>query len=218
MPRLPTDCSKYIMYKLCCLDPNIPDEYVGSTINFTERKSKHKSNCNIPNSKDYNSKLYQFIRLNGGWNNWTMIQIEPYNCNSKREAEAREEYWRKELKTTLNMKRAFRTEEEKLEQKKKNYEDNKDERLEQMKIYNEQHRDTQLEQKKEYYHKYKDELLEQKKEYYENKKDEIKTKQLEHYHKNKDAINAKKKLYREQNKDAINAKRREKNRLKKEQE
>jgi hypothetical protein len=149
MPRLPTDCSKYVMYKLCCLDHNIPDEYVGSTTNFTERKTQHKSRCNNPNSKEYNHKVYQFIRLNGGWNNWTMVQIEPYNCNSKREAEAREEYWRKELKATLNGKRIFITAEERLE-------------------YNKEYNKECYE----YYKEYKKKYREQNKEYLDNKQRE----------------------------------------------
>lgn len=203
MPRNPTDCSKYIMYKLCCLDPNITDEYVGSTTNFKNRKTKHKSNCNNPNSKEYKLKVYEFIRENGGFENWNMIQIEEYPCNSKREAEAREEVLRKELKTTLNTRRPLRTEEEELEYRNKYYENNKDKILKQSKDYYVEN----IEKKKEY-----------KKQYRGDNKEKIKEQQKEYYEKNKDIINAKKREYKEQNKDAINAKERERYRLKKTQE
>ena len=43
MPRLPTDYSKGFIYKLCCLDVNIKDIYVGSSTNFKERKKQHKN-------------------------------------------------------------------------------------------------------------------------------------------------------------------------------
>ena len=44
--------------------------YVGSTDYFNHRKSQHKSACNNPNDKAYNLKVYQYIRANGGFNNW----------------------------------------------------------------------------------------------------------------------------------------------------
>jgi hypothetical protein len=184
------------MYKLCCLDPNIPDEYVGSTTNFKNRKATHKRNCKNSNRIEYNYKVYQFIRANGNWFNWTMVQIEPYPCNSNREAEAREEYWRKELKSTLNMIKAFTTKEERLDKQK----------------------EYQKEYIKEYYEKKIDVIKEQKKEWYENNKDEILDYHKKYREKNKDAINAKQRENLEKNRDTINTKRRERYRLKKEQE
>jgi hypothetical protein len=150
MPRLPTECSKYIMYKLCCLDPNITDEYVGSTTNFKNRKSRHKKNCNNPNSKEYNFNVYQTIRENGGWENWNMIQIEEYPCNNKREAKSREEFWRKELKATLNMIKAFTTKEEKIEQHKKWIEQNKNKILKKQKEYTENNKEKIKKYQREY--------------------------------------------------------------------
>ena len=80
-----------------------------------KRKYQHKSSCNNENSKDYNYYVYQFIRLHGGWNNWNMVQIEEYPCKNKREAEARETYWMKELKSTLNSHQSFLSEEDRKE-------------------------------------------------------------------------------------------------------
>jgi len=115
MPRLPIDYSKNIIYKLCCLDQSITDIYVGQTTDFTKRKYNHKNNCYNETKREYISKVYKFIREHGGWDNWNMIQIEEYPCNNIREAEARETYWMKELKSTLNSKQSFTTEEERKE-------------------------------------------------------------------------------------------------------
>jgi|DEB0MinimDraft_6_1074348.scaffolds.fasta_scaffold09622_2 hypothetical protein len=114
------DYSKGIIYKWVCDDCD--EVYVGSTINFTRRKQSHKSACNNKDNKEYNTKKYQTMREYGGFENWRMIQIETYPCQSKRELEAREEEVKKEIKATLNDKRAFRTEEEHKEQKHKAYE------------------------------------------------------------------------------------------------
>jgi len=116
MPRLPIDYSKTIIYKLCCLDQSITDIYIGHTTDFTKRKNAHKSDCNRKKGKGYNYKVYQFIRNNGGFENWSMIQIEEYKCNNKREADARETFWMKELKSTLNSCQSFITKEERKQQ------------------------------------------------------------------------------------------------------
>ena len=87
------DYSKSLIYKLCCKDPLIEDIYIGSTTNMKVRKGQHKTHCNNKNDKRYNQNKYQFIRENGGFDNWDMIMIEEYSCNSKRELEKRERYW-----------------------------------------------------------------------------------------------------------------------------
>ena len=108
MPRLPIDYSRSVLYKICSRDKTITDIYVGSTTDFSKRKSRHKTDCNKVNNKNYNLYVYGFIRENGGWVEWEMIQIEEYDCCSKRELEFKEEQLRSELKATLNMKRCWR--------------------------------------------------------------------------------------------------------------
>jgi hypothetical protein len=88
------------IYKLVCLDTNITEFYIGSTTAWRQRKSRHKRNCN---NADYKQKVYEFIRINGGWGNWAMILIEDFNCSNKRELEKREFELIQELKPTLNM-------------------------------------------------------------------------------------------------------------------
>jgi predicted GIY-YIG superfamily endonuclease len=114
MPKIPINFENSIIYKLVCLDTTYPEVYVGSTTNFKQRKSNHKSKCHNEKCKQYNYKIYQYIREHGGWENFAMIEIEKIPCENNRQLEQREEYWRKELHATLNGCRAFRTEEERI--------------------------------------------------------------------------------------------------------
>ena len=81
--------------------------YVGSTKDLNKRKIEHKYICNNPNSKRYNTKLYQYIREYGGFNNWFMLTIEEFEYEDKKELREREQYWIKELKADLNSKNAW---------------------------------------------------------------------------------------------------------------
>ena len=91
-----------IIYKLCCRDTTITDVYVGSTCRFNKRKNNHKSSCNNEKSKAYNFYLYQFIRENGGWDNWDMIELIKYPCETKAELELKEREYLELLSATLN--------------------------------------------------------------------------------------------------------------------
>jgi len=165
MPKLPTDYSKCVIYKIVCLDKNIEYCYVGSTTDFTKRKYCHKSTCNNEKDKNHNLKIYKTIRENGGWLNWNMVQIEEYCCNNKREAEYREEYWRVDLNAQLNMNKAFCAETTE-EYKKLWYQENKDKIKKQI-DYN---KDVIKEYKKKYYIKHKELFKERNKQYRDNKK------------------------------------------------
>ena len=103
MPKVPVNYSNTIMYKIVCKDLNVKELYVGHTVNFRSRKNKHASDCAYEMSKNYDLKIYKYIRENGGWSNWEMIEIEKYNCNDGNEARARERYWFEELQAKLNM-------------------------------------------------------------------------------------------------------------------
>jgi hypothetical protein len=111
MPKTPIDYSKNLTYKI----EHIHDKslvYVGHTTNWNKRKGQHKSCCKNENCKDYNRRVYQMIRNNGGWDMFRMIEIEKYPCNDKREAERRENDVMKELKANMNTYKSFRTLEE----------------------------------------------------------------------------------------------------------
>lgn len=126
MPKTAIDYSRTIIYKIVCDDLNVNNCYIGSTTNFTKRKTQHKKSCNNVNDKDHNIFVYQVIRENGGWDNWSMIEIEKYPCNDKNEALHRERYWIETLKADLNKIRPIRTIEEKFEYYKQYYCKNKE--------------------------------------------------------------------------------------------
>ena len=163
---------KSMIYKLVCKDPNITDIYVGSTTNFSRRKSEHKSKCNNQNDECYNIYKYKFIRDNGGFENWDMILIENVSCSSKRELLKIERKYIDELKPSLNIYKSYITDDEiKIRNKEYN------------KKYYEENKEVQKEEKKEYLKKYqkknKEYLNKYSKEYYENNKNEILQKQNE---------------------------------------
>lgn len=129
-------------YRFCCKDLNITSCYVGHTINFVKRRSEHKSCCNNLNDKAYNYKIYQTIRANGGWGNWTMIEIENKLCSSKRDAEKYEQTLTEELDADLNMNKAFRVET----------------RAEYDKLYCAEHREARNQTSKQYYIDHREEI------------------------------------------------------------
>ena len=91
------------IYKICCRDTSIEEIYIGSTVNFKNRKCQHKISCNNTNSKIHNLKIYQFIRDNGGWDNWDMILLEEVKVNSKLELHKKEREYIDLLKPSLNI-------------------------------------------------------------------------------------------------------------------
>ena len=122
-----TDYSKTIMYKIVCNDLNVKECYVGHTINMTKRKCCHKSACNNEKNRHHNLKIYQIIRQNGGWSNWSMILVEKFPCEDKYQACKKE----REIVEELDAKRIglirYLTEEDFKEYDKKYYQINKEE-------------------------------------------------------------------------------------------
>ena len=103
MPKKEINYEKTIMYKFVCNDIHITDVYIGHTTDFTKRKNSHKSRCNNETNSKYHLKIYQTIRENGGWDNWSMVEIEKYKCNDNNEATARERYWHEQLNANMNI-------------------------------------------------------------------------------------------------------------------
>jgi hypothetical protein len=157
MPKVAVKYSDMCIYKLVHFD-DLNDEniYVGHTTNMTKRKCGHKTSCCNPNDNHHNLKVYQFIRENGGWDKWDMILVEKYSCKCSAEAVARERYWIKELKATLNTREPGRT-------KKEWREANRDKLAEYQNEYREANREKLLEQKKEYHQANREKLNEKKK-------------------------------------------------------
>jgi hypothetical protein len=225
MPRKTIDYSKTVIYKIVCNDLSITDVYVGHTTGFIRRKSEHKKDAV---SKLY--KLYETIRQNGGWSNYSMIEIEKFPCMDSNEARARERYWYEELNANLNSVKPISYKQEFIEYQKEYYEINKDKIIKYQKEYYEINKDKMNEKHKVYLQNNKDKInkmnkdynkknKEHKKEYdekyYEHNKDKIKEHSKEYRQNNKDKIKIynetnknKRKEYREKNKDKINEKKR----------
>jgi len=143
---------KYTFYKIVSKDENIRDCYVGKTTNFKNRVREHKSRYN----KEYNLKVYDFIRKNNGWNNFNMIEIE-INEYNKKDSAFREKYWIEELKANLNCKIPSKTQKE----------------------CRKEYRENNKEYYKNYYENNKKILSEKAKEYRENNKEILSQKQKE---------------------------------------
>ena len=183
MPRKAIDYQKVIIYKLVCNDLSVKDLYVGHTTDFTNIKKRHKG-CSInSNYNGYNCKVYKMIRNNGGWDNWSMVEIEKYPCNNKNEACSRERYWYEVLNANMNSLCPT------LDLKKK-----KETHKIHSKNYYEKNKDNIKVFYKDYYVQNKDTIKERTKLYRDNNKDKIK----DYYVQNKDKINEKHKVYREQ--------------------
>ena len=188
------DYYKGLIYKLCCNDTAIKDIYIGSTTNFKSRKMTHKS--------AYKTKpqygVYTFVRENGGWDNWSMIEIEKFACNDKRELETRERYWLEHLGATLNKVIPTRS--------KKEYDrDNADK----IKKYLVRNADKRKERCKEYYLKNANKIKERVKEYIAKNSDKVNAKHREYYAKNVDRIKEQNKEYQTQNADVIRERKKE---------
>jgi len=157
MPRNPIDYKNTIFYKIVCRDLEVKDCYVGHTTNFKRRKTEHKSRCNNEKGKHYHFKVYQYIRENGGWDNWDMIEIERKECIDCLDAKKTERYWIEALKANLNGTIPNRTNleyyqdnKEKIKKKSNNYyKQNKEKKIEYSKNYYEQNRERLLEKNKE---------------------------------------------------------------------
>lgn len=134
-----------LMYKLINYDcPELL--YIGSTTNFVKRKQKHKSD-----SKKSNTKIYRTIRENGGWESWNMIKISDYPCTSLTESHMEEDRLMMEMKSNLNMVKAYTSLEQRQEYCKQYRENNREHANEYAKQYREN--------KKEQIAKYKSEKI-----------------------------------------------------------
>jgi hypothetical protein len=202
MPRKEIDYSKTVIYKIVCNDLSITDLYIGSTTDFRKRKNAHKTHCCNENDSHYNLKVYTMIRANGGWDNWTMLEIEKYPCSDGNESRLRERYHLELLDAKLNSQIPIRNNEECSiefirEQNNKYCKINRDKINERRKkLYNE---NEATKNKIKGYHK---------KNYIINK-EKIKKKAKEYREDNKDTISLKKKEWYEINKDKVNERRRE---------
>ena len=80
---------KFVIYKI--YQPEFPEIlYIGSTTNFSSRKSNHKKYCHNRVSKKYHYPIYQYIRSCGGIEKFNIEIVEKYPCKTKMEVLQRE--------------------------------------------------------------------------------------------------------------------------------
>lgn len=101
-----------VIYKIYCKTLYCSDIYYGSTVNFINREYNHKSICNNIKDKRYNLKLYESIRANGGWHNWTMTVVEVYPCLNRSLLNIQEQKYINSEKHNVNTNRAHRSKED----------------------------------------------------------------------------------------------------------
>jgi group I intron endonuclease len=82
--------------------------YIGSTCNFSSRKSHHRKNTTNKVGKTYWCKLYRFIRDNGGWVNFNIDIIESYPCNTREAGKLREQYFIDLIIPLLNTNNSYK--------------------------------------------------------------------------------------------------------------
>lgn len=188
MPRIPNDFTKEMMfYIIKCNNLELTDVYIGSTFNFTNRKSEHKKK-----STHHHYKIYQYIRENGGWDNFNMTLIERRICRDMLEARQYEQHLIEQHKSSLNTIKAFRKETKKeadhltylkyaeqyKEKHNKYYTENEDTIKAYQKQYRLEHIDTQQNYNKEYRLKNLTELRESERKRSQLRRDKIKEQSL----------------------------------------
>lgn len=191
------------IYKLQCKDGHY---YIGSTISkLSFRLNNHKQASTKPNG----SRAYEYIN-NIGWDNVVIELIEMFPCNSNSELKQREDTYIQKAKQDanllcLNLHRAYVSADERKENMKNYYNNNKE-------IIINQHRDYVIENKeriKEYKAMYRQQKAEHiakyNKEYVELNKEAVKERRKRYYQENKEQITAKNLEYVKTHKEAANA-------------
>jgi hypothetical protein len=163
-----------VIYKISCKDPLITDFYIGSTKNVYNRYHTHKHNS----IHDSITKLYIEMNKNGGFSNYEMVIIEKFPCANRQQKHMREQYHIDCLRPKLNTNRAFRTD---------------DQRINQMKDYNKVYfsKEKQIEKRKNHYLQNRDLLIARSKEYLALHSDKRLIYTFAYRLKNRDLINEK---------------------------
>jgi len=109
------------VYKIVCKDKEINEFYIGSSIDFDDRKRNHKNNSNNLNRRNYCLPLYMFINVNGGFENWEIVVIKEYKFITKKELTMNEQYYKDLLNPQLNSFNAYGYDMERRKNNKKIY-------------------------------------------------------------------------------------------------
>ena len=90
------------IYRIESINKDIKEFYIGSTENLAQRITKHKYSCNTNYNKDYNIRLYKFIRDNGGFCKWKFVVEADTPNHNKEERLELEQYYKDLLNPQLN--------------------------------------------------------------------------------------------------------------------
>ena len=124
-----------IIYSIVCkTNPELV--YIGSTQEYNRRKAHHKCLW-----QENPKKVYEIIRSNGGWDNFVMTPIKPFECNTRQQACEEEDKYIVEMKATMNTIRAVMSEERVKKYVKGYKEENKDKINEANKKYYQEHKE-----------------------------------------------------------------------------
>ena len=186
MPDYNNNC----IYKICCKDENIKELYIGHTTNFKRRKWQHKSDCNNEKKRSHSLLLYQFIRANGGWDNWNVVKLYDHPCSSLKEACIEERKCMDKFGGKLNTINSYTSEQERIENNKLLCKEYKKKNKEKIRKYKEENQVDKV-----YYEKNKQKINLQNREYYEKNKEKMRLWQNEYNQKNKEKISLQKKEY-----------------------
>ena len=191
----------YFFYKIVNINGDCGNLcYVGSTANWNRRLNCHKNVCRNKNSKQYNIKLYQTIRANGGWCEFKMIEIGRAEQLTQRQAEEIEETYRIALNADMNDRRCFVTPETRKEYEKQYYIDN----VEKFKQYDIDNAEKIKEQKKQYYIDNIEKIKEYKKQYTIDNTENVKEYKKQYYIDNAERLIEKQKQYAIDNAEKVN--------------
>ena len=143
----------YYFYKLAC--NTCKEVYVGKTCNIQNRLKGHKSNCTNINRCGYNSKVYKYIRENGGWEHWLMYIIEEGLYTVEESKNIEKKYVVKY--GTLNSEIPNNDRQKYMRNfNQKNYQQNKEAKIKRTREYREKNKDAINLKNKLYYEKNKD--------------------------------------------------------------
>ena len=180
------DYSRGKLYKI--YNTITEDIYIGATtLTLSDRMQRHISAHN--NIKKEGRKLYKHFK-EYGIEHFFIELLEAYNCNSKKELEAKEGEYIRALTPSLNMRIEGRT-------AKQRNEDNRDV----VKAYHKQYYEDNKNAYKTYYQNNLYKIAEQKKQYYQSNKDKSRERGKRYYNNNIGKIAEQKKQYYNFNKE-----------------
>jgi len=169
--------------------------YIGSTINFRERKWMHKCLCYNNKHREYHKPLYQFIRENDiPWESLHFDIIETFFLETKEHSLKRERFWVEKydsIKNGMNVLLPWVSETERRDIMRQYSVDNKEKIAQYQKINSVLHKDIITQNKKRYYQENTDDILHKAKGYYIDNRLQILKRVTNYRNKNADKLLAK---------------------------